>query len=234
MDHQFQWSTYFLGDIYDTTKIFYVHRSLNTPNTLFQYDLITRETKNLRQHPVPNYDKTLYETKRIYATSHDSKQVPMSLVYKKDMFQPGKNPLYLYGYGSYGHTVNPNFVKNMLPLINRGFVYVIAHVRGGSFLGYDWYTQGKMMTKMNTFLDFIKCAEHLVQEEYTYPKGITIEGRSAGGLLVGASMVLRPDLFNTVVAGVPCRCIKYYERSKYTSNYTRMGTMGKSKSRRSF
>lgn len=190
-------------DIYDTTKIFYVHRSLNTPNTLFQYDLITRETKNLRQHPVPNYDKTLYETKRIYATSHDSKQVPMSLVYKKDMFQPGKNPLYLYGYGSYGHTVNPNFVKNMLPLINRGFVYVIAHVRGGSFLGYDWYTQGKMMTKMNTFLDFIGCAEHLVQEGYTYPKGITIEGRSAGGLLVGASMVLRPDLFNTVVAGVP-------------------------------
>jgi oligopeptidase B len=190
--------------IYNTERIIYSHNSLNTPSTLYEYNLETKETKLLRQSPVPNYDKTLYETKRIYATSHDNVQVPISLVYKKDLFKnDGTNPLYLYGYGSYGHTVNPNFAKGELPLIDRGFVYAIAHVRGGSFLGYKWYEDGKMLNKMNTFRDFIACAEHLINTNYTNDKGITIDGRSAGGLLVGASMVMRPELFRTVVAGVP-------------------------------
>jgi len=190
--------------IYDTVKIAYSHNSLNTPSTLYEYNLETKETKLLRQSPVPNYDKSLYETKRIYAESFDNVKIPMSLIYRKDLFKKdGTNPVYLYGYGSYGHTVHPNFAKGELPLIDRGFVYVIAHVRGGSFLGYKWYEDGKMLNKMNTFKDFIACAEHLINEKYTNDKGITIEGRSAGGLLVGASMVLRPELFRTVIAGVP-------------------------------
>ena len=190
--------------IYDTERIVYSHNSLNTPSTLYEYNLITNETKLLRQSPVPNYDKSLYETKRIYAEAEDKVKVPISLIYRKDLFKKdGSNPLFLYGYGSYGHTVHPNFAKGELPLIDRGFVYAIAHVRGGSFLGYKWYEQGKMLNKMNTFTDFISCARHLINEGYTNDKGITIEGRSAGGLLVGASMILAPELFRTVIAGVP-------------------------------
>lgn len=196
---------YFSGlDIYDTNKIWFSHDSLDTPVTLYDYNLDTKERNILREKEVPNFDSSQYESKRVYATSDDGTQVPISIVYKKNLFNKnGSNPLYLYGYGSYGHTVNPDFNTNILPLLNRGFVYAIAHVRGGSFLGYKWYEGGKMKTKMNTFKDFIACAEHLIKEKYTYSKGITIEGRSAGGLLVGASMTMRPDLFHTVIGGVP-------------------------------
>ena len=190
--------------IYDTTKIIYVHNSLNTPSTLYKYNLITKETELLRQREVPFFNKELYETKRIFAPSHDKVNIPMSIVYRKDLFKKdGTNPLYLYGYGSYGHTVDPDFNSSILPLLDRGFIYVISHVRGGSFLSYKWYEDGKMAKKMNTFLDFIACAEFLIANKYTNDTGITIEGRSAGGLLVGASMVLRPELFRTVIAGVP-------------------------------
>lgn len=191
-------------DIYDTDDIIYSHNSLNTPSTLYKYNLITKKTSFLRQKEVPFYDKNLYETKRIFVPGHDNVKIPISLVYRKDMFlNNGKNPLYLYGYGSYGHTVNPDFNSLIIPILDRGFIYAIAHVRGGSFIDYEWYEEGKMEKKMNTFLDFISCAEYLIEKKYTYKKGITIEGRSAGGLLVGASMVMRPDLFKTVIAGVP-------------------------------
>ena len=191
-------------DIYDTNIIWFSHDYLDTPVTLYEFNLDTKERKVLREKKIPNFDKDQYESKRIYAKSHDGVQVPMSIVYKKNLFHKnGSNPLYLYGYGSYGHTVDPDFSAKILPLLNRGFVYVIAHVRGGSFLGYKWYEAGKMKTKMNTFKDFIACAEHLISEKYTFEKGITIEGRSAGGLLVGACMTLRPDLFRTVIGGVP-------------------------------
>jgi oligopeptidase B len=191
-------------DIYDTNIIWYTYDSLNTPISLYEFNLDSKNRKLLREKEVPNFSKNDYECKRIYAKSHDGVMVPMSMVYKKETFKKnGKNPLYLYGYGSYGHTVEPDFSPKILPLINRGFVYVIAHVRGGSFLGYKWYEDGKMKKKMNTFYDFIACAEHLIKEDYTFEKGITIEGRSAGGLLVGACMTMRPDLFRTVIAGVP-------------------------------
>ena len=164
----------------------------------------SKEFKFLRQSPVSNYEKELYDTERIFAKGYDGVEIPISLIYRKDLFKNnGTNPLFLYGYGSYGHTVNPNFVKEYLPLLDRGFVYAIGHVRGGGFLGYKWYEDGKMFNKMNTFNDFISCAEHLINNNYTNDKGITIEGRSAGGLLVCASMILRPDLFRTVIAGVP-------------------------------
>jgi len=191
-------------DIYDTEAIIYSHNSLNTPSTLYQYNLNKRDTILLRQKEVPFYNKDLYVTKRIFIKSHDNTMVPISLVYKKELFKhDGTNPLYLYGYGSYGITVTPDFNSLILPLLDRGFIYVIAHVRGGSFLSYKWYEDGKMEKKMNTFLDFISCAEYLIENKYTNKNAITIEGRSAGGLLVGACLVMRPDLFKTVVAGVP-------------------------------
>ena len=144
--------------IYDTVRIVYSHNSLNTPSTIYEYNLDSKETKFLRQSPVPNYDKSKYKTKlRIFATSHDGIKVPISLVYRKDLFnQDGTNPLFLYGYGSYGHTVDPNFSKSELTLIDRGFVYAIAHVRGGSFLGYKWYEDGKMLSK-NEYIPRFYC-----------------------------------------------------------------------------
>tara|TARA_B100000767_G_scaffold275779_2_gene315490 strand:- start:7 stop:2112 length:2106 start_codon:yes stop_codon:yes gene_type:complete len=189
---------------YNSNTIIFSQNSLKTPYSLYQLDLITKKSDILRVKPVPNYDKKLYETKRIEATSHDGTSVPISLVYRKDKFKKnGSNPLYLYGYGSYGSTVNPTFNSNILPLLDRGYVYAIAHVRGGSFLGFDWYENGKMEKKINTFHDFNSCAEQLITDGYTFTKGITIEGRSAGGLLVGACMNMRPDLYHTVIAGVP-------------------------------
>ena len=191
-------------DIYETDKIWFSHESLNTPPTLYEYHLKNKVYTPLKEKKVLRFDSVKYHSERIYAKSHDNALVPMSIVYKKDLFSKnGKNPLYLYGYGAYGCTVDPNFNTTLLPLLDRGFVYVIAHVRGGSFLGYKWYEDGKMEHKMNTFKDFIACAEHLIDQKYTYSTGITIEGRSAGGLLVGACLTMRPDLFHTVIGGVP-------------------------------
>ena len=194
---------YGLG-IYDLSTIVYYHDSLNKPLTYYKYNLETKTSSLYYSKEVPNYDQTLYETTRSYGTSKDGTKVPVSIIYRKDkMKQDGSNPLYLYGYGSYGHTVDPGFVATVIPLLDRGFVYAIAHVRGGSFLGYEWYEGGKMHTKMNTFLDFIAIAEHMVEEKYTSVGKIAIEGRSAGGLLVGAAMTMRPDLFTSVIGGVP-------------------------------
>ena len=189
---------------YDSNTIFYSQNSLKSPPSIYKMNLDTKENECVRVKPVPKYDSTLYSTERQYATSHDGTKVPMSIVYRKDMFKhDGTNKVYLYGYGSYGHTVDPTFMSTILPLLDRGFVFVIGHVRGGSFLGFKWYEDGKMENKINTFHDFNACAEYLIREKYTFDKGITIEGRSAGGLLVGACMTMRPDLYNTVIAGVP-------------------------------
>ena len=189
---------------YDSNVIYYSQNSLKTPPTIYKMNLDNNSSEFVRQKPVPNYDTSLYHTERKYAQSYDGTLVPMSIIYQKDKFKgDGTNKLYLYGYGSYGHTVNPTFMSTIIPLLDRGFVYAIAHVRGGSFLGYKWYEDGKMEKKINTFRDFNACAEYLINEQYTWHKGITIEGRSAGGLLVGAAMTMRPDLYNTVIAGVP-------------------------------
>ena len=190
--------------IYDSNKMIYYHTSLKKPITYYEYNMDTKESTFLRTKEVPNFDDSLYETDRIFAPGYDGVNIPISLIYRKDMMKrDGSNPLYLYGYGSYGITVEPNFRSSILPLLNRGFIYAIAHVRGGSFLGYDWFQSGKMKHKLNTFKDFISCAEHFIQEKYTAANMITIEGRSAGGLLVGAALTMRPDLFRTVIAGVP-------------------------------
>ncbi len=149
------------------------------------------------------YDKTKYTTERIFAMAPDGAMVPISLVYRKGMKKDGNSPLLLYGYGAYGLTSEPSFDMEVVSLLNRGIIYAIAHVRGGSEMGRSWYEQGRLLDKRNTFSDFIACAEHLIDQQYTSPSKLAAEGVSAGGLLVGAVVNMRPDLFNVVMASVP-------------------------------
>jgi oligopeptidase B len=189
--------------IHDTNILNISFTSLTSPTKLIDYNMATLENVVVYEQIVPNYNETLYECKRLWVQQENIK-IPVSIVYRKDKFkQDGSMPLYLYGYGSYGHTVDTTFSYKILPLLDRGYLYAIAHVRGGSFLGYDWYLQGKMNTKMNTFKDFIRCAEYMIEENYTQVKNIVTEGRSAGGLLIGATVTMRPELFKTVIPGVP-------------------------------
>jgi oligopeptidase B len=141
--------------------------------------------------------------KRHYVTARDGAKVPLSLVYKKGIKLDGDNPLLLYGYGSYGHTVDPYFSSVRLSLLNHGFVFVIAHIRGGQMMGRQWYEEGKMLNKKNTFHDFIDCAEYLIENKYTNKELLFAEGGSAGGMLMGAVLNMRPYLFKGVIASVP-------------------------------
>jgi oligopeptidase B len=162
-----------------------------------------RELKK-QQEVLGGYDPDLYKSERIMAVSHDGVKVPVSLVYKKDLFKKdGKNPFYLYVYGADGHSMDPYFSSARLSLLNRGFVYGIAHVRGGGELGRPWYEDGKLLKKKNTFLDLIACAEYLTKENYTSASKLVISGASAGGLTVGTALNMRPELFGIVVADVP-------------------------------
>jgi oligopeptidase B len=165
----------------------------------------TREQELLKQHEVVGgYDQDEYKSERLYATARDGKKVPISLVYKKDMHRDGQSqPLLLYGYGSYGISTDPSFSSIRLSLLDRGFIFAIAHIRGGEDLGRDWYLDGKWLNKMNTFTDFIDCAEHLIEKNYTGQNQLYALGGSAGGMLMGAIINMRPDLWNGVVAAVP-------------------------------
>jgi oligopeptidase B len=186
---------------YDTNELIVSSSSLTIPGIYINYNIDTQQKTIIKEKIVPTYKKDDYESKREYAVSHDGAKVPISLVYKKDY--TGTRPLHLYGYGAYGHTVEPIFSKNIIPLLNRGYIFAIAHVRGGSFMGYQWYQQGKMLNKMNTFLDFKAVAEYLVDKKYTTNQLMSCKGESAGGLLVGYFIALFPKLFNAVVAKVP-------------------------------
>ena len=188
---------------YDSTFIEYTFNSMVKPVSTFRYDLPTRKSTLIKTDTVPNYDPEQYETRRIYATAKDGTQVPISMVYKKGIKLDGSNPAMLYSYGSYGSSQSVGFNRNILSYLNRGFVYAIAHIRGGSDLGRHWYDDGRMLNKMNTFTDFIACAERLIELGYTNNKELAIRGASAGGLLMGAVTNLRPDLFQSVVAEVP-------------------------------
>jgi oligopeptidase B len=161
-----------------------------------------RELKK-RQEVVGGYNPEEYITERLYATSKDGAKVPISLVYKKGIEKNGGTPLLLYGYGSYGNSMDAGFSSNRLSLLNRGFVFAIAHVRGGQEMGRQWYEDGKLFKKKNTFDDFIACGEYLVKEKYTSPAHLYAEGGSAGGLLMGAITNIRPDLWHGIVADVP-------------------------------
>jgi oligopeptidase B len=166
--------------------------------------MVTRERVLLKQQEVlGGFDSANYETERLWATAKDGVRVPISLVYRKGMKKDGGNPLLLYGYGSYGYSMDATFGAYRVSLLDRGFVYAIAHVRGGEELGRQWYENGKLLKKKNTFTDFIACGEYLVGEKYTSSGKLFAMGESAGGLLVGAVFNMRPDLFKGIIAGVP-------------------------------
>ncbi|HEY1758213.1 MAG TPA: S9 family peptidase [Bryobacteraceae bacterium] len=189
---------------YDTKLLRFTYTSLVTPASVFDYNLETRERELKKQQEVPGgYDPALYESERIYVPAPDGVEVPISLVYRKGMIRDGRSPMLLYGYGAYGLSMDPTFSSDRLSLLDRGIIYAIAHVRGGGDLGKLWHEDGRLLKKRNTFTDFIACAEALVAARYTSPDRLAMEGRSAGGLLVGAVVNMRPDLFSVVLAGVP-------------------------------
>jgi oligopeptidase B len=182
----------------------YNYTSLTTPMTVYDYNTKTGKSElKKRQEVVGGYNPDDYYTERLMAAAEDGTKVPISMVYKKGLKKDGKNPCLLYGYGSYGYSMDPYFSSVRLSLLDRGFIYAIAHIRGGQEMGRKWYEDGKLMKKKNTFTDFIACGEYLVNQEYTSPGHLYAMGGSAGGLLMGAVLNMRPDLFNGVIADVP-------------------------------
>jgi oligopeptidase B len=180
------------------------YSSLTTPTSTYDYNMETREMTLLkRQEVVGGYIPTEYKSERVYAIARDGEEIPVSLVYKKGTPLDGSAPLLLYGYGSYGITIDPNFSSARLSLLDRGFIYAIAHIRGGQFLGRNWYENGKQLFKKNTFHDFLTTAKYLLDNHYTTSDKLMAMGGSAGGLLMGAIINMRPDLFKAVIAAVP-------------------------------
>lgn len=189
---------------YETAKVRYGYTSLTTPSSTYDYNMDTHEKTLLKQREVlGGYNSDEYQAERIYATAKDGTKVPISLVYKKGSKRDGKTPLLLYAYGSYGASMDAAFSSNRLSLLNRGFTYAIAHIRGGQEMGRQWYEDGKLMKKKNTFTDYINCAEFLIQEKYTAAEHLYAEGGSAGGLLMGAVINMAPQLWRGVIAAVP-------------------------------
>jgi len=190
---------------FDTSKIRYGYSSLKTPYSVFEFDMATQETTLLKEQEVMggDFDKNNYIEKRIWATARDGVKVPMSMVYHKDTKLTSGTPILQYAYGSYGSTIDPGFSSSRLSLLDRGFVYVIAHIRGGEYLGRQWYEDGKLFKKKNTFNDFIDCSKHLIQEQMTAPEHLYAYGGSAGGLLMGAVVNESPELYNGIIAAVP-------------------------------
>ncbi len=189
---------------FDSEWLRYGYSSLTTPRSTYDYNMATREKKLLKQEEVlGGFSPENYHAERLYATARDGIKVPISLVYQKGLVRDGNNPCLLYGYGSYGATMDADFDSEVISLLDRGFVYAIAHIRGGQEMGRWWYEDGKLLKKKNTFTDFIDCGDFLVAEKFTNPGRLFAQGGSAGGLLMGAVVNMRPDLFKGVLAGVP-------------------------------
>jgi oligopeptidase B len=189
---------------FDASVLRYNYQSLVTPSSVFDYNMNTRAATLLKQVEVPGgFDKANYKSERVFATATDGTKIPMSVVYKNTVKLDGTAPMLLYAYGSYGIPISPTFSAGRLALLDRGVIFVIAHIRGGGELGEPWREAGRMMQKMNTFTDFIACADHLTKQKYTSSDRLVIQGGSAGGLLMGAVTNMRPDLFKAVVAQVP-------------------------------
>lgn len=189
---------------FDTELLRYGYTSMTTPSSTYDYNMKTRERKLLKQQEVVGgYNPEEYQTERLWAAAEDGTQIPMSIVYKKGIKKDGNNPTMIYGYGSYGASMDPTFSSTRLSLLDRGFVYAIAHIRGGQEMGRQWYEDGKMFKKKNTFTDFIDCSEFLIEEKFTSPEKLFASGGSAGGLLMGAVVNMRPDLYKGVIAKVP-------------------------------
>ena len=189
---------------YASNLLRFTYMSLVTPKSVFDYNMLTKERDLKKQYEVlGGYDPDTYESQRIFALAPDSTWVPISLVYKKGMVMDSRNALFLTGYGAYGGSFDPYFSSNRLSLLNRGFIYAIAHIRGGGEMGKYWHEQGKMLNKINTFTDFIACSEYLIEQGYTSKEKLVISGGSAGGLLIGAVANMKPDLFKIIIADVP-------------------------------
>ena len=190
---------------FDTELLRYGYNSLTTPPSVIEFNMRTKTKTVLKEQEVlgGKFKKENYTSERIWATAEDGTKIPMSLVYKKGLKKDGNNPLLQYAYGSYGSTVDPYFSSIRLSLLDRGFIYVIAHIRGGEYLGRQWYEDGKLLNKKNTFKDFIACSIHLIKERYTSSKHLYAMGGSAGGLLMGAIINEAPELYNGIIAAVP-------------------------------
>jgi len=192
------------GYEYETDTFRYSYSSPTTPKSIFDYDCKSKKQELKKTQEVPSgHNKDDYICKKIFATAHDNEKIPITILYKKGVKLDSSNHLLLYGYGSYGISIPSNFSTNRLSLVDRGIVYAIAHIRGGKEKGYEWYENGKLLNKKNTFLDFISCAEKLCEDKYTSPKKIIAQGGSAGGLLMGYIANERPDLFLGIIAQVP-------------------------------
>ena len=190
---------------FDTNILRYGYNSLTTPASVIDFNMETKESEVKKEQQVqdPNFHKENYLSERIWATAEDGTQIPISLVYKKGIQRDGSNPVLQYAYGSYGHTTDPSFSTSRLSLLDRGFIFAIAHVRGGEYLGRNWYEDGKMLTKKNTFTDFIDCSKYLIEQKYTSAKHLYAMGGSAGGMLMGGILNMAPQLYNGVIAAVP-------------------------------
>ncbi len=189
---------------YNTTNLRYNYTSMTTPNSVYDYNMVSKDKKLMKQQEVVGgYDPKEYVTERVYATARDGVKIPISIVYKKGFEKNGEAPVLLYGYGSYGASMDASFNSSRLSLLNRGFAFAIAHIRGGQEMGRQWYEDGKMMKKINTFNDFIDAGQYLVKENYTSKEHLYAQGGSAGGLLMGAVINIAPDLFHGAIAQVP-------------------------------
>ena len=188
---------------YDIGFFRFNYQSMVRPGSVYDYDFATGKTTLVKQNEVPTYDSSKYHSERQWATAADGTKIPVSIVYRKDLRQEGKNPLFVYGYGSYGFSTDPGFRASVFSLVDRGFVYALAHVRGGSEMGRAWYEQGRMGFKKNTFTDFNSVTEFLVKHGYGDPQNVFANGGSAGGLLMGAIANLRSDLYRGIVSVVP-------------------------------
>ncbi|MFK7833966.1 MAG: S9 family peptidase [Winogradskyella sp.] len=190
---------------FDTELLRYGYNAMTTPSSVIEFNMRTKTKTVLKEQEVlgGKFNKENYTSERIWATADDGTKIPMSVVYKKGMKKDGTNPLLQYAYGSYGSTVDPYFSTIRLSLLDRGFIYVIAHIRGGEYLGRHWYEDGKLLNKKNTFSDFMSCSIHLIKERYTSSKHLYAMGGSAGGLLMGAIINKAPELYNGIIAAVP-------------------------------
>jgi len=190
---------------FDTDILRYSYQSMTTPSSVIDFNMKTKTKEIKKEHQVlgGKFDKNNYTEERIWATAKDGTKIPISMVYRKGLKKDGSNPLLLYAYGSYGHSMDATFSSTRLTLLDRGFVFAIAHIRGGEDLGRQWYEDGKLLKKKNTFTDFIDCSKFVIDQQYTCPKHLYAEGGSAGGLLMGAVVNLAPELYHGIIAQVP-------------------------------
>ena len=189
---------------YNSDKLRYGYTSLVTPSSVYEYDMAKQKKILLKQQEIlGGYDQTAYITERVFATARDGVQVPISIVYKKGTKLDGSAPLLQYAYGSYGASMDPTFSSNRLSLLDRGFIYALAHIRGGEEMGRQWYEDGKMMHKMNTFYDFVDCGKYLIDQHYCMPEHLYAQGGSAGGLLMGVIANIAPEQYHGIIAQVP-------------------------------